>query len=227
MAIIIVNAKTYPESSGAKAGELARMAGRVQHDLLQGKPHEVAVALSALDLVVAGHHMVPHVLWAQHCDAVKPGATTGKITAEGLKQAGAVGTLLNHAEYKLTNEVLEATIHRCHEAGLKVCACAESVARAKEMAAFLHKPDYIAVEPPELIGGNVSVSTANPQIISDTVKAVHAIADIPVLTGAGVKNQADVQKAIELGSEGILVASGVVKVADPESALQDLVKGLL
>lgn len=224
MAIIIVNAKTYPESSGTKAGELARMVGRVQHDL-QGTNHQVAIALSALDLVVAGHHMIPHVLWAQHCDAVKPGATTGKITAEGLKQAGATGTLLNHAEYKLTNEVLEATIHRCHEVGLLVCACAESVDRAKQMAGFAHKPDYIAVEPPELIGGNVSVSTANPQIISDTVKAVHAIAKIPVLTGAGVKNSDDVKIALQLGSEGILVASGVVKVVDPESALRDLVKG--
>lgn len=224
MAIIIVNAKTYLESSGSKATELAHLVGQCQQQV--GTTHQLAIALSAIDLAVAGHHMVPKVLWGQHCDPVKPGATTGKITPEALQQAGAVGTLLNHAEYKLSNEVLEQTIHRCHEVGLKVCACAESVERAQQLAAFIHKPDFIAVEPPELIGGNVSVSTANPQIIVDTVKAVHAIANIPVLTGAGVKNHLDVQKALELGSEGILVASGVIKAADQKAALEDLVKGL-
>jgi triosephosphate isomerase len=47
-----------------------------------------------------------------------------------------------------------------------------------------------------------------------------------VLCGAGVKNQGDVSKALSLGSKGILLASGVVKSAEPREALMDLIKGL-
>jgi triosephosphate isomerase len=85
----------------------------------------------------------------------------------------------------------------------------------------------IAVEPPELIGGDISVSTANPEIISDTVELVKKInPNILVLCGAGVKNQTDVSKAISLGSEGILLASGVVKSKEPRKILLDLIQGL-
>ena len=88
-------------------------------------------------------------------------------------------------------------------------------------------PDMIAVEPPELIGGDISVSTAKPEIISDTVEIVKEInSDISVLCGAGVKNQEDVSKAITLCSEGILLSSGVVKTSEPRKVLLDLIKGL-
>ena len=42
--------------------------------------------------------------------------------------------------------------------------------------------------------------------------------------GAGVKNGADVAKAIELGAEGVLLASGVTKANDPAAVLADLVR---
>ena len=49
---------------------------------------------------------------------------------------------------------------------------------------------------------------------------------IPVLCGAGVKTRADVEKAMELGAAGILLASGVVKAEDPGAVLTELVRGL-
>ena len=103
--------------------------------------------------------------------------------------------------------------------------CAESVDKAKRVAVF--SPDFIAVEPPELIGGDISVTSANPKIVQDTVDAVKAVdSKVKVLCGAGVKTGEDVRKAIELGAEGVLLASGVVKSKDPKATLLDLVSGI-
>ena len=84
-------------------------------------------------------------------------------------------------------------------------------------------PTFIAVEPPELIGGDVSVTNADPAIVSDTVAVVKSVnPGVRVLCGAGVKNGADVAKAIELGAEGVLLASGVTKAQDVDAVLADL-----
>ena len=111
----------------------------------------------------------------------------------------------------------------CRELGLTTCVCAESIAKAAELAAF--SPDMIAVEPPELIGGDISVTSANPKIVEDTVNSVKSVdSGIKVLCGAGVKTGEDVRAAIDLGADGVLLASGVVRSKDPESILNDLIR---
>ena len=88
-------------------------------------------------------------------------------------------------------------------------------------------PDFVAVEPPELIGGDISVSKAQPELVKDSVEAVKAVSpDVKVLCGAGVKNGEDVKSALELGAKGVLLASGVVKAKDAEAVMRDLIKGL-
>jgi len=88
-------------------------------------------------------------------------------------------------------------------------------------------PNFIAVEPPELIGGDMSVTTADPDIVSGSVETVKDInKNVKVLCGAGVKNGRDVAKSIELGAEGVLLASGIVKAKDKESVIRDLASGL-
>jgi len=47
-----------------------------------------------------------------------------------------------------------------------------------------------------------------------------------VLCGAGISTGEDVKAAIGLGTEGVLLASGVVKSADPKAVLLDLVSGI-
>jgi triosephosphate isomerase len=85
----------------------------------------------------------------------------------------------------------------------------------------------VAVEPPELIGGDTSVTSVDPSIVSDTVAVVRSVdSSVVTLCGAGVKNGLDVAKAIELGTSGVLLASGVTKSDDPESVLRDLVSSL-
>ena len=109
--------------------------------------------------------------------------------------------------------------------GFPVCACAADVEEAKALAKL--NPTYIAVEPPELIGGDISVTTADPSIVSDTVAAVKAVnPKVRVLCGAGVKSGKDVAKALELGAEGVLLASGVTKATDVHAVLSDLVASL-
>jgi triosephosphate isomerase len=103
-----------------------------------------------------------------------------------------------------------------------ICACAANVEEAKALAAL--GPTFIAVEPPELIGGDISVTSADPSIVSDTVAAVKSVnPNVRILCGAGVKNGEDVAMAIKLGAEGVLLASGVTKANDVDSVLSDLV----
>ena len=131
--------------------------------------------------------------------------------------------LVNHSEHRQPLESVGTCIEMCKYLSLDVCACAESAEEAGKIAGFA--PQMIAVEPPELIGGDVSVTTANPRIVSDTVDAVHSVnPDVAVLCGAGVKTGEDVRAALDLGARGVLLASGVVKSRDPEAALRDLIK---
>ena len=49
---------------------------------------------------------------------------------------------------------------------------------------------------------------------------------VDVYCGAGISTGEDVEAARELGAEGVLLASGVAKAADPATALRDLVDPL-
>lgn len=219
--VLFINFKTYAEATGANAIKLAKIAESVAKE----ERASIALVVQAADLrAVASAVKLP--VFAQHIDPVSFGSNTGRTLPEAVKQAGAIGTVLNHAENKCGNDFLRKAIHRAKEAGLIVMACAETLERGKEIASFPEKPELIAVEPPELIGGNVSVSTANPQLILDSVNAIKEIArGIEVITGAGIKNAADVAKAVQLGTKGVFVASGIIKAADQKRAMLDLVRG--
>jgi len=211
----VLNLKAYPNSFGARAIELARAADEAARDT----GVRMVVCAQAVDLrAVAGAVSIP--VFAQHVDDKKPGAFTGSVTAEAARDAGAKGTLVNHSEKKLAVEAVGSTVARCREAGILALCCAPGVEESKRIAAF--KPDFIAVEPPELIGSGISVSTANPGIVSGSVEAVHSVANIPVLCGAGISSAVDFQKAVELGAEGVLLASAFVNSKDPKRFLLDL-----
>ena len=218
--IIIVNLKTYEQGYGADGFELCKIMEEIsiEHNV------NLAAAVSAIDLVdYADNLKIP--IFAQHIDGVNYGSNTGSILPEAVRYSGAVGTLVNHAECQMSWKEIGKTINRCKELDLTTVLCTADI-ESSEKGSHL-EPDMIAVEPPELIGGDISVSTAKPEIISDTVEVVKKISsNISVLCGAGVKNQEDVSKAISLGSEGILLASGVVKSTEPRKVLLDLIKGL-
>jgi len=217
---ILLNFKTYPEILGKKGWELAKRFAAVEDDT--GASIVLAPPTSDLAHIAKLVH-IP--VFGQHVDAVEPGQTTGWTPPEALLEAGAAGTLINHSERKVAWEEMAQSVPRCRRLGLEVIACADDIAEAETLAKL--SPEYIAIEPPELIGGDVSVTTAKPEVISRALDRIHAVnPKVVVLCGAGVRTRKDVAKALELGTSGVLLATGVVKSKDPEGALRDLIKGL-
>ncbi|HDM25341.1 MAG TPA: triose-phosphate isomerase [Thermoplasmatales archaeon] len=218
--IIVVNVKTYAEATGKKALEIAEIMSKVAKET----DANLAIAVQHPDIKIVADNVDIPVL-AQHIDPIEPGSHTGWILAEAVKEAGAIGTLLNHSEHRLKLADIDTCIKLAKENELTTIVCSNNLDTSKAIAAL--KPDFVAIEPPELIGGDISVTTANPEIVADTVKEVRAInREIKILCGAGVKKGEDVSKAIELGTDGVLLASGVVKAQNKEEVLKDLVSGL-
>ncbi len=217
---IVLNLKTYPDILGKRGWELAKRFAAVADDT--GASIVLAPPTSDLAHIAKLVHLP---IFSQHVDAVEPGPTTGWIPPEALLEAGAAGTLINHSERKVAWEEMAKSIPRCQKIGLEVIACADDIAEAETLAKL--SPEYIAIEPPELIGGDVSVTTARPEVIATAVERIHAANPrVVVLCGAGVRSRKDVAKALDLGTSGVLLSSGIVKAKDPEKALRDLVKGL-
>jgi triosephosphate isomerase len=180
--------------------------------------------VSAFDLSAVVSAASDLEVWCQHLDPVGFGSNTGWLHPATAIERGASGTLVNHAEHKVSLEHVAILLEQVPE-GFEVCACAADVKEAIALAAL--GPDFVAVEPPELIGGDVSVTSADPEIVSGTARAVRDVsASVGILCGAGVKSGSDVSKAIELGTSGVLLASGVTKSADPVASLKDLISML-
>ena len=212
--LIVVNFKTYSTAMAQSAETLGQHMANVETIARM-----VAVA-SAFDLSSVSSISGLEV-WSQHLDPVGQGSHTGWLEPETAIARGASGTIINHAEHKVSLEHVEKLMAMLPE-GFPICACAADVDEARALAKL--GPTFIAVEPPELIGGDISVTTADPAIVSDTVAAVKEInPGVRVLCGAGVKNGQDVATAISLGAEGVLLASGVTKANDVQRVLNDLV----
>lgn len=214
--MIVTNFKTYKSAAAENGLRLAKF----HQEVAENTGADIRIAVQALDLSqMADSVKIP--VYAQHIDPIEFGSNTGHIVPESVKAVGGGGTILNHSERRLDREVLKKSIERAKAVGLVTIVCAET---PEEGASFLEfDPDFIAVEPPELIGGDISVSTAQPEIISH---AAELIGKAKLLVGAGVKNGDDVAKSIELGAAGVLLASGVTKAEDPKAVLMDLISGL-
>ena len=214
--MLLINFKAYDLATGDAAVELAKKCENVANET--GK--KIALVVQAVDIQKVSQAVSLEV-WAQHVDEVEQGAKTGHITIESVKAAGAKGTILNHSENRILRSKIEAVVKRCKELGFPVLVCAQNAEEVGEIAALA--PDFVAYEPPELIGGDISVATAKPEVIEDSLQAAGSV---PLIVGAGVKNSTDVKVSVELGAQGILVASGVVKADDVEAAVKDLVEYL-
>ena len=218
--LILVNLKTYKEGTGSRAHMIAQAAELVARE----SGVTIGVAPIYIDLHPIAHHFAIPV-YAQHVDGVEPGAHTGHITADAIKAAGAAGSLVNHSERRLTLADIEASIRALQALKMSAVVCTNNEAASAAAAAL--SPDYVAIEPPELIGSGVSVSKANPEIIRRSVGAVRAVnPHVKVLTGAGIQSGECVKIAVDLGTDGVLLASSVVKAKDPGVVLRDLVSKL-
>ncbi|MFB0502066.1 MAG: triose-phosphate isomerase [Candidatus Bathyarchaeia archaeon] len=218
--LILVNFKTYSEASGRKAVKLAKTAEKISLET------EVCIGLAPqfVDIApIANAVSVP--VFAQHIDPIAPGSFTGYILPEAIREAGAIGTLINHSERRLKLADIDAIIARACESDLLSVVCANNAAVSAAAAAL--KPSMIAVEPPELIGTGIPVSKAKPEVVLSTVDLVKRInPDLVILCGAGITSGEDVTAALRLGTEGVLVASGVVKAKDQHKVLLEFAESI-
>lgn len=205
--LVIINFKTYKEATGSNAVKLAKSFSKF---------HNVIVCAQASDISGVSKFITT---FAQHVDPVDVGMNTGSITAFAVKNAGAKGTLLNHSEHRLSFEELKSCLSIARKYKLKTVICARNSDEVKKFVRL--RPDFIAIEPKELIGGEVSVTQSNPNLIAKSLKAA---GKIPLLCGAGVHSKEDLMTAKKLGAKGVLIASAVVKNKSPAKKLRELLK---
>ena len=217
---ILINFKTYLESTGKRAVELSKKMEAVARNM----DVKVGVAPQFCDIQqVASQVQIP--VFSQHVDPVTPGAFTGHVLAESVRAAGASGTIINHSERNIRLLEIANVVERSREVGLTTVTCAGTTKLAAAVA--LVEPDMVAIEPPELIGSGRAVSKERPEIVSESVKRIRSVnPNVRILCGAGITTGEDVYAALKLGAEGVLVASGVVKATKPEDVLMDFCKAV-
>lgn len=218
--IVILNYKTYLESSGENALELARA--------LKSASEESGITMVAAPQAADIYRILDQIslpIFAQHIDPITPGGHTGSNLIETLIEAGISGSLINHSENRMKLADIDEVIQLCKQNDIESCVCTNNIATSKAIATF--SPDAVAVEPPELIGTGIPVSQAQPEVVEDSVKGVKSInKKIKVLCGAGISTGDDMKAAMDLGADGVLLASGIVKAENPKEALLDLVSKL-
>ncbi len=214
---LIINFKNYGEASADKTVALAKAAqaaaGKTGKEIIIAPPQPaLALVCKSVDIPVV----------CQHVDDAQEGSTTGFFVPEIAKSYGAAGSLINHSEHRVDMTVIKTLAERLKALHMTSVVCARTVDEVAKIA--LLEPDFIAIEPPELIGSGRAVSKENPAIITDSIKAAGSKAK--VICGAGIVEREDVEKAMELGSQGILVASGIVKAKDWQAKIADLAQGM-
>ncbi|MDD3752957.1 MAG: triose-phosphate isomerase [Methanobacterium sp.] len=215
--LVILNFKTYLESTGDKALQLAKALEQVAEET----GVNMAAAPQGADLRILSQEVNIPIL-AQHIDPVDAGGHTGSMLLECAKEAGASGTLINHSEQRMQLADIEIVVNKINTANMTSVVCTNNILTSAAAAAM--KPNFVAIEPPELIGSGIPVSQAEPKIVEGSVAAIKEVnSNVRVLCGAGISTGEDMKAALELGSEGVLLASGIILAPDPKKALLDLV----
>jgi triosephosphate isomerase len=214
---LIINFKNYEEISadGAiRVSETARkVAEEIQVEIILAPPHPVLA-------LIAKEVEIPVI--CQHVDDEKMGPSTGFTVPEIAKSYGAIGSLINHSEHRIEMNSIASLVKRLRRLGMVSIVCAQEPHEVVEISTF--EPDFIAIEPPELIGSGKAVSKENPTVITKSIEGAGSRSRI--ICGAGISDKEDVSKAIELGSQGILVASGVIKATSWDKKITELASGM-
>ena len=215
--VLIINYKTYEEARGRRGLDLSKIADKM------AKEYDASIiVVPQLPDVINIAQQVEIPVYAQHIDPNPSGSATGHIDPYTLKEGSVAGTLLNHSERRLETSILESSITLASKIGLETVVCAGTTGLSRALASF--GPTAVAMEPPELIGGDVSVTT-RPEVVKQAVELIqNSNSNVLPLVGAGVKNDEHIKVAIDLGSSGVLLASGIVKHAHPEVVLENMAK---
>jgi triosephosphate isomerase len=213
--ILIINTKHYERATGRRSTEFFAQLP----DTNAFKGWEIHYAIGAYDLHIADKFPAKS-FYAQHVDPVGYGPFTGKISIEMLIDSGIRGSMINHSENRLNFDTIEMIVSKARTLDFNIIVCAENlgeVARFAEIGAPI-----VAYEPPELIGGSISVSTAKPDIIEKAAEVCKKNS-VKLIVGAGIKAHNDISTSLKLGAVGGLVASGVVLASHPAVAITSLI----
>jgi triosephosphate isomerase len=217
--MFIINCKNYEEIAGEKIIQLVKIAEKIS------KKYKIKIAVAPPQHLIGLVANSSIMILAQHVDDSKVGSTTGYMIPELLKKSKVNGSLINHSEHRISSEQISKLVLKLHELKMISVVCVKDVAEAKKYAKL--NPDYIAIEPPELIGSGKAVSNERPELIKNASDAVNSAKNkTKLLCGAGIISGKDVTKAIELGSNGILVASGIIKAKDWTKIIEEFAKAL-
>jgi len=212
--LFIINFKTYDNISASKSLKLAKIATKIS------RKYKIKIAVCPPQNVLSEVTKISIPVFAQHVDTAKAGSTTGYIVPELAKKSGASGSLINHSEHRIESKEIKELVSRLKRLNMISVICVRNVDEARRYSKL--NPNYIAIEPPELIGTGKAVSKEKPEIITKSVKAVkEAKNSTRLLCGAGIISGDDVSRAFELGARGILVASGIVKARNWERAIDE------
>jgi len=212
--LFIINFKNYDNISGSKSLKLAKIATKIS------RKYKIKIAVCPPQNVLSEVTKTAIPVFAQHVDTAKAGSTTGYIVPELVRKSGASGSLINHSEHRISSKEIKELVSRLKRLNMISVICVRNVNEARRYSKL--NPNYIAIEPPELIGTGKAVSKEKPEIITKSVKAVkEAKNSTRLLCGAGIISGDDVSRALELGARGILVASGIVKARNWERAIDE------
>ena len=218
--MFIINCKNYEEIAGEKIIKFVKTAEKIS------KKFKIKIAIAPPQHLLGAVTNSSIPILAQHVDNSKIGSTTGFMIPELLKKSKVKGSLINHSEHRIPSKDIEKLILKLKELKMISVLCVKNVAEAKKYAKL--NPDYIAIEPPELIGSGKAVSKEKPELITKAASAVKSAKNnTKLLCGAGIVSGEDVSKAIELGSKGILVASGIIKAKDWNKIITEFAKSMV
>ncbi len=218
--MFIINCKNYEEVSGEKIIKLVKTAQKVS------RKYGVKIAVAPPQHLLSHIASSPIPILAQHVDDAKIGSTTGFVIPELLKKSKVKGSLINHSEHRISSREIEQLVKRLKKLRMISVLCVKNVAEATKYAKL--NPNYIAIEPPELIGSGKAVSKEQPELITRAAIAVKSAKNqTKLLCGAGIVSGEDVKQAMILGSKGILVASGIIKAKNWQKIIEEFAKAMV
>jgi len=218
--LFIINCKNYEEISGTKLAKFIKNAKNVS------KSTKVKIIVCPPSHLLSDAAKLGLPIFSQHLDDSKIGSTTGFLIPELVKKSSIAGSLINHSEHRIPEKNIVNLVSKLKKLKMISVVCVKNVKEAEKYAKI--NPNYIAIEPPELIGTGRAISKERPELITNTVKAVKkAKNSTKLLCGAGIVSGEDVARSMELGSKGILVASGIVKAKNWNKIMTEFAKGML
>lgn len=217
--ILLLNLKAY--IWGKEVEEFAKEVEKIANDVRV----TIVIAPQLVDVYRVAQ-IVDIPVFAPTIDPIVPGRGVGKALPEAIKEAGAVGVIVNHSENQRTLREIRQCILRAHELGLKTLVCADSP--ESSVAVTMLGADLVLSEPPELIGTLRSVGREMADFLVNSVKRVKEVKDKTfILAGAGIASPEDGAQVIRLGADGLGASRIIYEVKDRVEFVRQIALAML